>query len=197
MIVCDRDSKERMVHRCSQCPEIEPLKTFLTKALTRNESDDSDADSLDNSDSENVESDDLEITFNQWSSTDRAELIKQTTSLSDFIELLSEKLDKITFHSFIAKAQGSYLKQQIENLGENDVIVLVHFAENYKFLVQDEIQGYHWNKTQCTLHPVVVYSKKDGVLVKRSPVCPVWFVTRRNTSLLFSTRVHCPIIIKS
>ena len=26
--------------------------------------------------------------------------------------------------------------------------------------------------------------------------CPVWFVTRRNTSLLFSTRVHCPIIIK-
>ena len=23
----------------------------------------------------------------------------------------------------------------------------------------------------------------------------VWFVTRRNTSLLFSTRVHCPIII--
>ena len=27
--------------------------------------------------------------------------------------------------------------------------------------------------------------------------CPVWFVTRRNTSLPFSTRVHYPIIIKS
>ena len=79
-----------MVHRCSQCPGIEPLKTFLTKALTRNESD--------NSDSENVESDDPEITFNQWCSTDRAELIKQTTSLSDFIELLSETFDKITVH---------------------------------------------------------------------------------------------------
>ena len=24
--------------------------------------------------------------------------------------------------------------------------------------------------------------------------CPVWFVARRGTSLLFSTRVHCPII---
>ena len=53
-------------------------------------------------------------------------------------------------------------------MGKNDVIVLVDFAENYKFLVQDEIQGYHWNKTQCTLNSVVVYSKKDGVLVVRS-----------------------------
>ena len=77
-------------------------------------------------------------------------------------------LKHLTRLLFIAKAQGSYLKQQKENLGENDVIVLVDFAENYKFLVQDEIQGYHWNKTQCTLHPVVVYSKKDGVLVERS-----------------------------
>ena len=77
---------------------LSALKTFLTKALTRNESDDSDADSSDNSDSENVESDDPEITFNQWCSTDRAELIKQTTSLSDFIELLSETFDKITVH---------------------------------------------------------------------------------------------------
>jgi hypothetical protein len=137
MIVCDRDSKECMVHRCSHCPGIEPLKAFLTKALIRNESDDSNADSSDNSDSENDESDDPEITFNQWSSTDRAELIKQTTSLSDFIEILSDKLNKITVHSFIAKAQGSYLKQQKENLDEKDVIVLVDFAENYKFLVQD------------------------------------------------------------
>ena len=46
MIVCDRDSNECMVHRCSQCPGIEPLKMFLTKALTRNESDDSDADTV-------------------------------------------------------------------------------------------------------------------------------------------------------
>ena len=149
-------------HRCSQCPGIQPLKTFLTKALTRNESDDSDAESSDNSDSENVESDDPEITFNQWCSTDRAELIEQTTSLSDFIELLSEKLDKITVHSFI----GSYLKQQKENLGENDVIVLVDFAKNYKFLVQDEIQGYHWNKTSAHYIQRLYTARKMACLLK-------------------------------
>ena len=56
-----------------------------------------DADSSDNSDSENVESDDPEITFNQWSSTDRAELIKQTTSLSDFIELFLKTSTRLLF----------------------------------------------------------------------------------------------------
>ena len=37
------------------------------------------------------------------------------------------------------------------------------FAENYLYVVQVEIQGYHWNKDQCTMHPVVIYFK-DGVL---------------------------------
>ena len=38
------------------------------------------------------------------------------------------------------------------------------FAENYHYVVQVEIQGYHWNKDQCTMYPVVIYFKKDGVL---------------------------------
>ena len=27
------------------------------------------------------------------------------------------------------------------------------------YVVQDEVQGYHWNKEQCTLHPVILYYK--------------------------------------
>ena len=33
--------------------------------------------------------------------------------------------------------------------------VLGDLAENYQFLVQDEIQSYHWSKEYCTLHPLV------------------------------------------
>ena len=39
----------------------------------------------------------------------------------------------------------------------NEVLVLGNFAENYQFLVQDEIQSHHWSKEYCTLHPPVVY----------------------------------------
>ena len=34
---------------------------------------------------------------------------------------------------------------------------MLDFAENYAFIVQNEIQSFHWNNQQCTLHPAVVY----------------------------------------
>ena len=118
--------------RSSSTDRHRPLKLYLANALG-NESgcDDEDAD----------EDEEPEISFNQWSTTDRAELTKQSTSLSSFVDLLYEQLDRITAYSFIAKAQGQYLRQEKENLNENEAIILVDFAENYKFLVQDEIRG--------------------------------------------------------
>ena len=45
---------------------------------------------------------------------------------------------------------------------------VVDFAENYSFVVQDEIQSFHWSKSHCTLHPVVVYYKENGKLAQKS-----------------------------
>ena len=42
------------------------------------------------------------------------------------------------------------------------------FANNYKFIVQDEIQGFHWDKTQCTLHPIMIYYKQGNDLFSYS-----------------------------
>ena len=41
-------------------------------------------------------------------------------------------------------------------------------AENFSFLVLDEIQGYHWIKSQCSIHSVVVYFLSNGVLTESS-----------------------------
>ena len=45
-----------------------------------------------------------------------------------------------------------------------------YFAENYPFVVQDEIQGMHWNNSQCSLHPIVVYYR-DGDVTKSHSIC--------------------------
>ena len=29
-------------------------------------------------------------------------------------------------------------------------------------------QAYHWNYPQCTLHPIVIYYKKDGIIEQKS-----------------------------
>ena len=48
------------------------------------------------------------------------------------------------------------------------MIVLGDFAENFKCVIQDEIQGFYWNKQSCTLHPIVICYKKDNILTQKS-----------------------------
>lgn len=46
--------------------------------------------------------------------------------------------------------------------------MLADFSENFFCVVQDEIQTYHWSGVQCTLHPFVVYWRKDGEIQVQS-----------------------------
>ncbi|XP_047129865.1 uncharacterized protein LOC124809907 [Hydra vulgaris] len=151
MIVCSRKSKVCMIHRCNSCPGIQAAQNFLQQYLTQNDDPEEQYDSDENEQS---------VDFKQWATTDRTELLTINLPLNEFIDLLCEKLDKITCHSFIAKSQSSYLKHLKETLSIDEAIVLVDFAENYTFVVQDEVQSYHWSKSQCSLHPVVIYYKK-------------------------------------
>ena len=73
------------------------------------------------------------------------------------------------FH--IAKSQAQYLKERKENLDEKTCIILLDFAENYHYIVQDEVQGYHWNKEQCMLHHVVMYFKDEENNLKCTSIC--------------------------
>lgn len=45
------------------------------------------------------------------------------------------------------------------------------FSENYKYVIQDEIQAFHWNNQQCTLHPVVYYYRDETNTVKTASLC--------------------------
>ena len=42
------------------------------------------------------------------------------------------------------------MRAKKESLKANEVIVLGDFVENYQFLLQDEIQSYHWSKEYYT-----------------------------------------------
>ena len=150
-VVCERDSKDCMIHRCKDCPGTEPLKQHIFQIMN---ADDADGEEL--------------ITFKQWTKTDRTELVTRSESLIDFIDLLIKKLDALTSQSYIAKAQAKYLKKCKDELKIDEVIVLGDFAEYYSFVVQDEVQGYHWNSFQCTLHPIMIYHKTNTKLQSNS-----------------------------
>ena len=63
--------------------------------------------------------------------------------VDEFLEFLVEKLKKLLSHYFIYKQQDNFLKNKKETLSDNEYIILLDFAENYTFMVQDVIQSFH------------------------------------------------------
>ena len=50
------------------------------------------------------------------------------------------------------------------------MLVSVDFSENYSFILQDAVQGFHWNNSQATIHPFVAYYVDSGELYHLSYV---------------------------
>ena len=118
-LVCDRNSKECMIHCCESCPGVNAVKKFSEGELMKAD-DDGQVD----------DHDDVEIPFQQWTTSDRVELISCTLPLDEFNKQLCEQLDEITSHSFIVRAQSQYLNKLKEDLKCGEVIILGDFAEN-------------------------------------------------------------------
>ena len=113
-----------MVHRCPNCPGIVNLHEKLDEIFSN----------LDASEP---------IQFQQWQSTDQTQIISLSLPLTKFVQLVAEKLDLFTAHLYIAKAQVPYLKHRKEILKSNECLILADFAEDYHFIIQDEIQSCH------------------------------------------------------
>ena len=122
-VVCDPSNRECMMHHCTNCPKTNELRKFLEEEL-------SDIDP------------DFQFHYSQWQTTDRASLVTVTSTCEAYKDTLISAINAITKHSFLAKCQANFLRAKKESLKANEVIVLGDFAENYHFLVQDEIQSY-------------------------------------------------------
>ena len=90
------------------------------------------------------------------------------STLEEFIELVTEKIDDLTSHSFTTKDQAKFLKERKADLQADSAIVILDFAENYEYTIQHEVQSYHWSKERCTLHPVSIYLKEGDEITTTS-----------------------------
>ena len=153
MCVCDVTRKDCMLNKCEDCPGFENVVDFLRNEICKKWS-----------------ADDT-ISFKQWEKVDRSELMDDELPVDEFLEVIVEKLKKLLSHHFIYKQQQNFLKNKKETLSDNECIIILDFAENYTFMVQDAIQSFHWNNTQATIYPFVIYYKQDGTLKHKSLAC--------------------------
>ena len=70
------------------------------------------------------------------------------------------------------------------------------FAENYSFVLQDEVQSFHWNKLSCTLHPLTVYIRESGELRQKS-FCVSSDDLEHDSSLVHQSQKELSNLIKS
>ncbi|XP_063223012.1 uncharacterized protein LOC134531252 [Bacillus rossius redtenbacheri] len=170
ILVCDMSSYECMMGKCVKCPGSEALVSLF------DEFEESDA-IPDN------------IIFQQWTTTDRAEMITVIQPKEEFFLSLIEKLDSLKTHNFISKIQSQHLREKKEKLNETECIVLADFAENFTFVIQDEIQSYHWVNRQATVHPFVYYYKENDKLLTQC-VCVISDHLDHNTTTVHTFQSH-------
>ena len=162
------EEKNCMMRNCKSCPGSDGLKNYFD-------------------DLGEMEMQLEEIRYKQWVSTDRCTLLEKTEPVDEFVTSLSEKIITLSRHHYIAQAQSTFLKELKASLHKNEMIFIGDFSENYSFVIQDAAQGYHWDNSQCTLHPFVVYwrdaTEND---TKFASYCFISPDTKHTT-----TMVHC------
>ncbi|KAL5493652.1 hypothetical protein EMCRGX_G014861 [Ephydatia muelleri] len=164
--VCDMASEKCMMQECKSCPGKEGVVNLLSSLEELDLSED--------------------ITYRQWMTTDRCTLLTVTESVESFIESLAEKVVLLTRHHHVAQMQTQHLKKLKETNPTSECIIVGDFSENFSFVVQDAAQGYHWENTQATLHPFVVYIRNgDGSLGVDSH-CIISDTTQHTTSTVYA-----------
>ena len=132
-LVCSLTNEECMMGVCRECPKPEAINRFF--------------DELEEEDS---------VSFYQWTTTDRSEMVLHTQDLEEFKDKVKEFIPKIITHHYVFKEQSNFLAQLRNDLPLSKfMIVQVDFGQNYSFVVQDAVQGFHWNNSQATIHPFV------------------------------------------
>jgi hypothetical protein len=113
-----------------------------------------------------------DITFKQWTVTDKEVFSSKTVKGSVFCEELVAKLSTLKTHFYFYKTQAAFYKELRENLPEGEALILMDFAENYAYVFQNEPQSVYYRKPQATIHPVFIYYRIDGE-IKTQMFCAV------------------------
>jgi hypothetical protein len=74
------------------------------------------------------------------------------------------KVQQFIWHQHVARWQDSEFKSCLADLGPNQVISLIDFAENYSFKGQDKIQSQHWFNFQLTILVHIMYSLNPDMM---------------------------------
>jgi hypothetical protein len=131
-LVCDVNNASCMFMLCTECPA--DAFYMLTCMVSEDEM----------------------VKYNQWATTDRADLKTVQVLGAEYVQDLQAYIPKILQHQFIAKQQQNFVKKLKDELDPGNCVIQMDFAENYTCIIQDAVQGYRWSNIQVTMHAFYV-----------------------------------------
>ncbi|CAH0546678.1 unnamed protein product [Brassicogethes aeneus] len=140
-IICNPPNVDCFFDSCPTCPRIEGLKQNLMEKF----------------DEFFIDS----VTYKKWVSVDRCNMETIIKPIDEFLDEFTQDLLKLKTHSFISNMQKEFYNETKTNLKFGEALITCDFAENYSFVLQDEVQSYHWTTSQATLHPFVIYYRNE------------------------------------
>ena len=78
---------------------------------------------------------------------------------------------------------------------DNEAVVLLGFAENYKFVIQDKVKSFHWNQQSCSILLVVIHFSSNSILSEKS-FCSISDDLNRGISFIYHVMKEMISVIK-
>ena len=91
--------------------------------------------------------------------------------MQEYTDLLLSKLKTLAPHHVFSNALSAHLKELKKTMKKNTALIVINFAKNWSFRIQDEAQGYHWIHQSCTNDLVICYYKFSGDELKHASLC--------------------------
>ena len=94
------------------------------------------------------------------------------------------------------KKADLFYEENKKNLKNGEILAVLDFSENYKFVVQNASQAFHFNNDQCTIFPIVYYYKEESEIKHKSLIF-LSDCTKHDTAAVFTIQKQLvPYLVK-
>ena len=90
----------------------------------------------------------------------RGKEVEETVQKDEFIKIVVAEQEKFSGHVKRVHNQYTEMRKLRENLPDTDVLIWMHFAENFGCSSVEEVQSAYWKAQMVSLHTMVVYFPK-------------------------------------
>ncbi|KAH9378665.1 hypothetical protein HPB48_008499 [Haemaphysalis longicornis] len=102
--------------------------------------------------------DEEDVTYAVW---ENGSLIKKSVPPAAFVKELGKWVTKWISHDYIRRTQPIAINEANRCERRSSILLHFDFAENWTVILPNEVQSYHWHKTQVSLFTCVVTRRKS------------------------------------